>query len=96
MYSAAHGTKGGGLKMTNQIQAARDKGWAILYAFAALWHFFFASSFTVRLNPSLFWIGMCAIFGIYALSYRVLFTSTELNLAICLFIGYILLFFFFI
>ena len=79
--------------MTNQIQAARDKGWAILYAFAALWHFFFASSFTIRLNPSLFWIGMCAIFGIYALSYRVLFTSTELNLAICLFIGYILLFF---
>ena len=59
-----------------QVQYKSNR-FAKILAFVILWHFFFASSFVLRLNPKLFWPAMFVIAVISLVYKKQLMQGTE-------------------
>lgn len=66
---------------------------ADIVTFIILWHFFFASSFVLRLNPKVFWPLMFFASIVSAVYNKVQISGTELEIVIFSFVGLILCFF---
>lgn len=64
-----------------------------IVTFIILWHFFFASSFVLRLNPKIFWpLAFLVSIGV-ALYNRVQLEGAELEILSFSFLGFFLCFF---
>ena len=66
---------------------------ADIVTFIILWHFFFASSFVLRLNPKVFWPIMLFVSVVTAVYNKVQISGTELEIVSFSFVGLILCFF---
>lgn len=66
---------------------------ADIVTFIILWHFFFASSFVLRLNPKVFWPIMFLVSILTAIYNKVQISGTELEIISFSFVGLILCFF---
>lgn len=66
---------------------------ADIVTFIILWHFFFASSFVLRLNPKVFWSIMFLVSILTAIYNKVQISGTELEIISFSFVGLILCFF---
>lgn len=66
---------------------------ADIVTFIILWHFFFASSFVLRLNPKVFWPIMFLVSILAAVYNKVQISGTELEIISFSFVGLILCFF---
>lgn len=66
---------------------------ADIVTFVILWHFFFASSFVLRLNPKVFWPIMFLVSILTAVYNKVQISGTELEIISFSFVGLILCFF---
>lgn len=66
---------------------------ADIVTFIILWHFFFASSFVLRLNPKVFWPIMFLVSIVTAVYNKVQISGTELEIVSFSFVGLILCFF---
>lgn len=66
---------------------------ADIVTFIILWHFFFASSFVLRLNPKVFWPIMFLVSILTAVYNKVQISGTELEIISFSFVGLILCFF---
>lgn len=66
---------------------------ADIVTFIILWHFFFASSFVLRLNPKVFWTIMLLVSILTAVYNKVQISGTELEIISFSFVGLILCFF---
>lgn len=66
---------------------------ADIVTFVILWHFFFASSFVLRLNPKVFWPIMFLVSILTAAYNKVQISGTELEIISFSFVGLILCFF---
>lgn len=64
-----------------------------LVAFVVLWHFFFSSSFVLRLNPQIFWSSIFVLTIVLAIYKRTPIQGEELKLYGFLFLGFIISFF---
>lgn len=73
-------------------QRKPKKGYALLL-FIVLWHYFFSSSFVLRLNPKIFWPTMFAIALVILLRKREVLQGTELTIYKFLFVGFLVCFF---
>lgn len=72
-----------------QVQSKSNR-FAKILAFVILWHFFFASSFVLRLNPKLFWPAMFVIAVISLVYKKQLMQGTEVYYFAFLSAGFIL------
>lgn len=63
-----------------------------LVTFIILWHFFFASSFVLRLNPQIFWPVLFVISIIVALYNKVQIGGAELEILLFSFLGFVFCF----
>ena len=66
---------------------------ADIVTFIILWHFFFASSFVLRLDPKIFWPIMLLVSVVTAVYNKVQISGTELEIVSFSFVGLILCFF---
>lgn len=66
---------------------------ANVVTFIILWHFFFASSFVLRLSPKIFWPALFIISIIVAFYNKVQIYGAELEILLFSFLGFILCFF---
>lgn len=73
-------------------QRRPKKGYALLL-FIVLWHYFFSSSFVLRLNPNIFWPTIFAIALVILLRKREVLQGTELTMYKFLSVGFLVCFF---
>lgn len=73
-------------------QRRPKKGYALLL-FIVLWHYFFSSSFVLRLNPKIFWPTIFAIALVILLRKREVLQGTELTMYKFLSVGFLVCFF---
>ena len=76
--------------LINQRKSKREYAFLL---FIVLWHYFFSSSFVLRLNPKIFWPTMFAIALVILLRKREVLQGTELMMYKFLFVGFLVCFF---
>lgn len=74
------------------INQRRPKKGCALLLFIVLWHYFFSSSFVLRLDPKIFWPTIFAIAFVILLMKREVLQGTELTLFKFLYVGFLVCF----